>query len=544
MLPEPVTLPACLARAATRWPEAEAFVAPDGRRTWSALADDVRRTANALARAGVGRGDHVGLLLGNGLPWVTTFYACATLGAVTVPLSTRFRRDELGHCLRQADVSTLVFAGTFLTIDFAGLLAEIEPAIASTLPGTRLPRLRRAIVVGEGPRPAGAIRMGTLLTEADRHGEGADGVEASDLLLIQFTSGTTAFPKGVALTHRNMLMNADAAAGRIGVRTDDRYFSIRPFYHVAGTTLSLLVALTRGACLLTLPTFDVARALDVLADERCTLTSGNDTIFQMLMAHERFEASRFSLRGGWAAAGPEVMRQIASTMRVPYMCNAYGLSEASPNVVMSSWDDPLEWRTEGWMHPHPGIDVRVADPMGTPVPAGEVGEIQVRGWNVMRGYYGLPDETAQAFTADGFLKTGDLGVRRADGRLRMVGRAKEMFRVGGENVSPAEVEGVLLSHPDVQMAQVVGVPDARLGEVPAAYVVLRPAARATPDELIGWCRTRCANFKVPRHVRLVPSFDDIGMTGSAKVQRHKLRAHALCDLGLEPRADAPGGHRA
>jgi fatty-acyl-CoA synthase len=253
--------------------------------------------------------------------------------------------------------------------------------------------------------------------------------------------------------------------------------------------------------------------------ERCTLVSGNDTIFQMLMGHADFPKRRLALRGGWAAAGPQTMRQIIDVLGAKHICAAYGLSEASPNVVMSDWRDPEELRVQGLPLPLPGVEIRIQN-----------GEIQVRGWNVMKGYYNNPEATAKAFTGDGWLRTGDLGELTADGRLRMVGRLKDVFRVGGENVAPAEVEEVLLAHPAVETAQVVGVPDPRLGEVPCAYVTLK--SRADESELIEWCKTRMAAFRVPRYLRIVDDFEAIGMTASGKVQKAKLREHALRELKL------------
>lgn len=540
------TLPATLARTIAAHGHRDAFVAPGERLTWEALGAATGRTAAALARVGVRAGDHVGILMENRAAWVTTFFAAATLGAVTVPVSTRLRRDEIAYCLRHADVSTLVTVPRFLGIDFAGLLLEVEPALGSQLPGSSLPRLERVVMVdprdtpAEPPCPAGAVRLSDV--RIDETDPPASSVGPDDLLLIQYTSGTTSRPKGVMLTHRNMLSNAAAVAERMGVRPDDRYFSIRPYFHVAGTTLSLLVALTTGACLLTLPTFDVERSLRCLVDERCTLTSGNDTIFLMLMGHPAFDPASLALRGGWAAAGPEVMARIHDVMGVRGICYAYGLSEASPNVVMSSWQDSREDRVAGLASPHPGTALRICDPdAGRDVPVGGVGEIQVRGWSVMRGYYNMPEATAEAITPDGWLRTGDAGSLDGRGRLRLVGRLKDIIRVGGENVAPADIEEVLHAHPAVGLAQVVGVPDDRLIEVPAAYVQLKPGAVATADELLAWCRNRCAAFKVPRYLRLVDTFDAIGMTASSKVQKAKLRAYAVIDLGLavRPRGDAP-----
>ncbi|WP_427185343.1 AMP-binding protein [Bordetella bronchialis] len=533
-IPLPITLPRVLDATARERAGREAYVGPGERLTWDALREQSRRLAAALHQAGIGKGDHVGLMLGNSGLWIAAFFACASIGAVTVPVNTRFRIEELQFCLKQADVKLLLYADTFLGIDFTSLLRQVEPAIDRALPGDALPRLCAAIMVGDGAAPAGVRTLDDFLSAGQAVPDAqldrlADAVAPGDVLLIQYTSGTTSFPKGVMLSHRNMLGDAAAVARRLGVTPEDRYFSIRPFYHVAGSTLSVLVALATGCCLLSLPKFDVARTLDVLETERCTLTSGNDTIFLMMMGHADFDPGRLFLQGGWAAAGPEVMQKIRDVMRVPYVCNAYGQSEASPNVLVSDREDAFELRRDGYMLPHPGVEVRLADPDTGAViaPGAGQGEIQVRGWNVMRGYYNLPDATERAFTADGWLRTGDMGEQRADGRMRMVGRLKDLFRVGGENVAPAEVEEVLHGHPAVQMAQVVGVPDARLGEVAGAFILLKPGQQSSCEELLAWCKARCANFKVPRYMALVDTFENIGMTGSSKVQKNKLRDYAI-----------------
>ncbi|MFC4275698.1 AMP-binding protein [Achromobacter aloeverae] len=533
-VPVPVTLPQVLRATAGERADREAYVGPGERLTWTALRAQSRQVAAALHKAGIRRGDHVGVMLGNSGLWIAAFFACASLGAVTVPVNTRFKAEELQFCLKQADVKLLLYADRFLGIDFTDLLRQVEPAIDRRLPGDALPRLVAAVMVGEGQAPGGAWTLADFLAAGtDVSGEELDRlageVTPDDVLLMQYTSGTTSFPKGVMLSHYNMLGDAASVARRMGVTADDRYFSIRPFFHVAGSTLSVLVSLVTGCCLLSLPKFDVAQTLAVLEQERCTLTSGNDTIFLMMMGHADFDPGRLSLKGGWAAAGPEVMQKIRDVMRVPYVCNAYGQSEASPNVLVSDREDAFELRRDGYMLPHPGVEVRLADAeTGAIVPPGAGrGEIQVRGWNVMRGYYNLPEASARAFTPDGWLRTGDMGDQRADGRMRMVGRLKDLFRVGGENVAPAEVEEVLHGHPAVRMAQVVGVPDARLGEVAGAFVLLKPGQQSSCEELIAWCKARCANFKVPRYMALVDTFEHIGMTGSSKVQKNKLRDYAV-----------------
>ncbi len=508
-------LRAFLERNARERGDAEALVTEAARYSHAALLAEARVVARGMLALGLKRGDHVGVLTGNDDFWVKVFYGAALIGCVTVPVNTRFKAAEIGFALKQGDCRALFLRGEFLKIDFAAAVAEVRGD---------LPLLRHVVQL-ERDWPLAAMADEAALEAAMAL------VTPDDPLLIQFTSGTTAYPKGVLLSHTNMLRNAWACAPRLGIDATDRYLNCRPFFHVAGSTLSLLVCLVTGACMVTPPTFEAGAALRLLERERCTATSGNDSIFQMLMAHPDFDRSRLHLRKGWAAAGPQVMRSIMRDVGIETLCWAYGLSEASPNVVLSDWREPAELRAAGRARTHEGVEVRVADAeSNAPLPAGTAGEIQVRGWSVTRGYYNNPDATAKAFSPDGWLKTGDLGTLDAEGYLSMVGRFKDVIRVGGENVAPAEVEEVLLHHPAVNMAQVVGVPDARLGEVCAAFVQLK--APATEDELLAWLKPRVANFRMPRHLRIVPDFEAIGMTASGKVQKVKLREHALGVLPL------------
>ncbi len=532
------TLHDVLARRAAERGDAEALVTQTSRLTYAQLYSQARELAASMYAHGVRRGDHVALLAPNDVSWVRVFCAAAMLGAVTVPVNTRFKASELQFCLRKSGSSILFLVDRFLNIDFIRFLREAEPAVDARLPGATLPALRTVVTSGE-ECPAGAtgyedFRRLAERVDRDAFADAIACVQPDDVLLIQFTSGTTAYPKGVLLSHDNMLRNAAATGSRIGITSDDRYFNCRPFFHVAGSTLSLLMSIQAGACLVTLPTFEPAGALAMMARERCSLTSGNDTIFQMMMAHADFDPCRLSLRGGWAAAGPETMRQIIEQLGARAICSAYGLSEASPNVAMSDWRDPEALRVAGLARPLDGVDVQICDPStNAAVEPGQVGEIQVRGWNVMRGYHDNLEASAAAFTADGWLRTGDIGTLDGDGRLRFVGRIKDVFRVGGENVAPAEVEEVLIGHPAIATAQVIGVPDPRLGEVPAAFVTLISGETVSPDEIMAWARERCANFRAPRYVRIVDSFDAIGMTASGKVQKAKLRDHAIAVLGLD-----------
>jgi fatty-acyl-CoA synthase len=525
-----------LARNAELFPQQEALVIGEGRLTYGDLHEKVHEMVRGLRALGVKRGDHVAVCMGNTVEWVIFFYAAATIGAVTVPVNTRFKADELAYCLKQADVKLLFVIDRFLSIDFTQMLRQICPAIDQGLPDASFPLLQNVVVLGADV-PRAAIRSTDMLALGETWDDpDFDEALPGDVLLMQFTSGTTSYPKGVMLTHDNMLRNAAYVAERFDLQHGDRYYSARPFYHVAGTTLSLLSALTVGACLLSSPSFDPGEALRVMSAEGCTHTSGNDTMFLMMLNHPDFDKHPLALRGGWASCGAEVTRLIIDRMGMKGVCTAYGLSEASPNVCMSWHDDVLEKRVTGWAHVLEGLDVRIYDAQTRKdLPAGQTGEILVRGWSVMKGYYKMAEQTAKAIDEEGWLHTGDLGLMDDDGRLRFASRIKDVFRVGGENVAPAEVEDVLHKHPKVKQAQVIGVPDPRLIEVPAAYVILKEGEHATPEEIVEWSRTRMANFRVPRYVKIVDTFENIGMTGSAKVQKNKLRAHALIDFRLEER---------
>lgn len=529
---KPTTLATLLQQRVAERGDTAALVTESNRTGWTELHAKVRRVAKALLAIGIGRGDFVGLLASNDESWVITFYGAAMIGAVTVPVNTRFKADEIRYTLGQSGVKLLVQVDRFLKIDFSAYLREAEPAVDTQLPGQLLPKLVKAVVIGEDV-PHAAIGWSAFLAAGDSVSDEvldsvAKEVMPTDLLLIQYTSGTTANPKGVMLTHDNMLRNASAASQRIGLCAEDIYFNCRPFFHVAGSTLSLLATLVQGACLVTLPTFEAGAALALMAREKCTFISGNDTLFQLLMAHPDFDRTKLSLKGGWSASGAETMKRIVDEMGIGSICWAYGLSEASPNVVMSDFRDPLLLRVQGLALPLEGVKLRIVDDSsGRVCDPLEVGEIQVQGWGVMKGYLEMPEQNAKVFSADGWLRTGDLGSLRADGRLVLIGRLKDVFRVGGENVAPAEIESVILCHPSIALAQVIGVPDARLGEVPAAFVTVKAGAQLDESILREWLRSRVANFRLPRYFAIVSDFEAIGMTASGKVQKVKLRAHAI-----------------
>ncbi|GLY70855.1 AMP-binding protein [Amycolatopsis taiwanensis] len=519
----PLTTDAALARAAVVVPDVEAVVNATERITYAELADEVTRLRAALHATGVRRGNHVGLCLGNGPQWVALFLAITSLGAVTVPVNTRFKASELEYALRQSDVSLLFVAEKVLSSEFVAMLRKICPAVETGLPDENLPKLAQVVVLGDDV-PAGA-RSWDEFTASGTEAV-APCAEPDDVALIQYTSGTTSFPKGVLLTHRNMCADAFFSGTRLGLRAGDRFYSGRPFFHVAGSTLSVLACLQQLSTLVTAERFVPETALQLLADERCTHFAGNDTIALMLLNHPDRDSYRLHLRGAWLAASPAVVRRVIDELGAREAVVGYGLSEASPNVAQSAWWEDEDLRVSGSMPPEPGVSVRLRDLVtGEDCPPGKPGEILVLGWNVMRGYYAMPEQTAAALDEDGWLSTGDLGVLDANGRLSFTGRAKELIRVGGENVAPTEVEAVLHQHPAVRQAAVVGVPDDRLIEVPFAFVVLNTAT--DPDELLAWCREEMAAFKVPRYLRVVEGFEGIGMTASSKIRKRQLAEHAV-----------------
>ena len=527
----PLTTAEALRRAVAVAPDVEAIVGPDGRLSFADLDREVALLRAALVASGVQRGEHVGLCLGNGVRWLTVFLALGSAGAVTVPVNTRFRTEELRYCLRQSRVRRLFVAERVLSSDFGAMIRGLCPEIETRLPGSALPDLAEVVML-DGAVPGGATSW------AEFRARGATPAPPrctpDDILLIQYTSGTTSFPKGVMLPHRNMLTNAFVAGSRMGLRVGDRYHSARPFFHVAGSTLSILAALQAVCTLVTMERFEAGEALLLMEAERCTHVSGNDTMIILLLNHPDRARRRLSVRGGWAAAKPTIMRRFIHEFGAREAVTTYGMSETSPNISISCWWEPEDIRISARMRVQPGIEVRIRDTAtGQVVGPGELGEILVRGWSVMRGYFDKPMETAEVLDPEGWLATGDLGRVGTDGRLEFVARAKEIIRVGGENVAPVEVEDMLHRHPKVRQAQVVGVPDARLQEVCAAFIILNEGCSAEPGELLDWARGEVSGFKVPRYLDFVGDFESIGMTASSKIQKKQLREHAIRHFGLE-----------
>lgn len=511
----PVTLAAALDRTVALAADVEAIVASDGRRTFAELAREVDRLRGALHASGVRRGMHVGLCLGNGAMFQALFLALGSIGAVTVPINTRLRSEDIAYCLRQSRMRLLITADRVLSSDFIELLGPLMSGA--------LPDLTR-VVLTSGQADWAESWSDFLARPVDGTPNQS---EPGDVILMQYTSGSTGFPKGVLLRQHSLLTNGFISGHRMGLRVADRFHSARPFFHVAGTSLSLCAALQHGVTLVTMDRFEAGEALRLMDVERCTHFSGNDTMALMLLNHPDRASARLNLRGAWVAGAATVLRRVVEELGARDCVSGYGLSEASPNIAQSCWWEPEEIRTAGLMRPQSGLEVGIFDPAtGERLAAGGQGEIRVRGWSVMSGYFDMPEKTLETLSPDGWLSTGDLGVLDAEGRLAFLGRLKNIVRVGGENVSPEEVEDILHRHPAIRQAQVVGVPDERLQEVCAAFIVLNEGCALEPPELAEWTKGAMAGFKIPRHVWFVEGFEEIGMTASSKVQKSKLAEHA------------------
>jgi fatty-acyl-CoA synthase len=493
---------------------------------------DVRSRSLALAGGmiamGVRPGDRIGVLANNGIEWLLIYMATAYLGATLVPVHTRYTPLEIGHVLRQSEVSTLFIGGRY-----QARLFECDPGLR-TADG-------RAIRSGELPQLARLVGIGGQSSCGVPFEVAADGnaalvvsmrylVQPTDRLLIKYTSGSTRAPKGVMLLHGNVLRNATNVGQRLGMSPDDLLFSALPFYHAGGSILSVLMALSYGACVVTLDHFDSEMALDAIERHRCTVHIGMDVMYLKMASSPSYDKARIaSLRTGWITASPEVARLVYEKMPFRFV-NLYGMTELSGNCCMTRPDDPDQVRLEWAGEAQPGLEVGIFDPVsGGQLPAGKSGEIRVRGWGVMDGYYRDEAATAQAIDSDGWLRTGDSGFLGPSGYLKFTGREKDMLKVGGENVSASEIEACLQAHPRIRLAQVVSVPDATYGEVPFAFVELASGIPLTEDELIAHCARELARFKVPRYFRIIKEAE-WPMTGPEKIQKFALRARAIAEL--------------
>jgi fatty-acyl-CoA synthase len=535
------TVGSVLDRTAAAYPGQDALVFPELelRRSWSELNQRVNQVASALIGLGIAPGEHVGVWSMNVPEWVVAQFAAGRIGAVLVNVNPAYRLHELHDALAAADVATLIVGAPFKGSDFVGMVEELCPEVVSATShdwcSARFPRLKRLISLAERPGPG--WRSWSELEQAPPVARAllaqrAGSVKAADVHNIQFTSGTTGLPKGAMLTHRNVLMNAFHVGERMRLRAADRVCVPVPFYHCFGCVLgSMVCAVFGSAMVVPAPTFDACATLAAIAAERCTALYGVPTMFIAQLQHPdlcRYDLS--SLRTGIMAGAPcplPLMDQVVNDLGAREICIGYGQTEASPIITFTAVDDPVESRCGTIGRPLPGLEVKLVDPATGH--EGDSGEIWARGHCVMTGYYNNPEATARAIDADGWLHTGDLARRREDGNYRIIGRSKELIIRGGENIYPAEVEEFLHHHPAVAVVAVAGLPDARYGEVVAAWVVPKAGASVTPDELRNYCEGQIARFKIPKYIMVVQT---LPRTVTGKIRKHVLQEQAVTELGL------------
>ncbi len=510
-----------------RFGDREALVVPHQgvRYTYAEFNDAVDTVARGLLAYGLSAGDRLGMWSPNNAEWVLVQYATAKIGAILVNINPAYRTSELEYTLNQSGCRFLVSARTHLTSDYVAMIDEVRP---------RVPELERVTYLDSGDWEGLIAAADTVPAEA--LAEVASGLSADQPINIQYTSGTTGFPKGATLSHHNILNNGFFVGEACGYDETDRVCIPVPFYHCFGMVLGNLACTTHGSAIV-VPgaSFDPQTVLETIEAEGCTSLYGVPTMFIAELGYENFDDYDLTtLRTGIMAGSPcpvEVMKRVIADMHMDQVTIAYGMTETSPVSTQTGSGDDIDRKvsTVGRVHPH--VEVKIADPdTGETLQRGESGELLTRGYSVMVGYWNDPDRTEEAIDADAWMHTGDLATMDDEGYVNIVGRIKDMIIRGGENVYPREIEEYLYTHPDIVAAQVIGVPDDKYGEQVMAWVTTKPGATITEEDVKEFCRGQIAHFKVPAHVAFI---DEYPMTVTGKIQKFKLREMAIEDLGLE-----------
>ena len=542
-----LTFSQVLDRMVEEFPDQYAFkyTTLDYVRTYEEFREDVDRFARALISMGVKAGTKVSIWATNVPAWYITFWAATKIGAVLVTVNTAYKRHEADYLFRQSDTHTLVMVESCLDSNYKEIINEICPEIAKSKAGEplhckRLPFLRNVITVGF--KQAGcltfdeAMERGDLVPQEELNRMAAR-VKPEDVCNMQYTSGTTGFPKGVMLTHYNVVNNGKCIGDRMGLSTADRMMIQVPMFHCFGMVLSMTASMTHGATVCPMPYFSAKSSLACINQERITCFNGVPTMFIAMFNHEDYRKTDFSyMRTGiMAGAGcpPELMKRAAQPdeMNMTGIVSVYGQTESSPGSTMSAWTDSLELRTETVGYNFPHIECKIINPeTGEEVADGENGEFCSRGYNTMKGYYKMPEATRDTVDEEGWLHSGDLACRNADGTYRITGRLKDMIIRGGENIYPKEIEEFIYTHPFVQDVQVIGVPDKKYGEEAMACIILKEGKSLTEKEMHDFIVASMARHKVPKYIEFVSSFP---MNAAGKVLKYKMREEASKRLGLE-----------
>ncbi|WP_252228233.1 AMP-binding protein [Caldicoprobacter algeriensis] len=541
-----ITMGQLLDMQAERYSDHEAVVYPfeNVRWTYSEFCDRVNRIARGLIRIGVKKGQHVAVWATNVPEWLLAQFALAKVGAVLVTVNTNYKIFELEYLLRQSDSTTLIMTRGFKDSDYVQIINQLCPELKDCEPGqlnsSKLPYLKNVIYIGNESY-SGMYNFNDLYRFAEdvppeRLKQVEESLSPHDVVNMQYTSGTTGFPKGVMLTHYNIINNGAAVADCMKLTYKDRLCIPVPFFHCFGCVLGVMACVTKGATMVPLDHFNPIKVMEVVQAEKCTALHGVPTMFISILENSHFKEFDFSsLRTGIMAGAPcpiNIMRRVIDEMNMKEITIAYGLTEASPVITQTKVDDPIELRVSTVGRPLPGVEVRIVAPeTGKDVPPGVPGELLARGYGIMKGYYKMEEATAAAIDSEGWLHTGDLAVMDENGYCKITGRIKDMIIRGGENIYPREIEEFLYTHPAVKDVQVVGVPDEKYGEEVMAYIILKDNLESYPteEEIIEFVRNGLSRFKCPKYVRFVDSYP---MTANGKIQKYKLREMAIEELNL------------
>ncbi len=543
-----LTFPQVLDRMCQEFPDKLAFkyTTLNYTRTYSEFRRDVDTFARSLISLGVKAGSHVAVWATNLPQWYIAFWATTKIGAVLVTMNTAYKIHEAEYLLKQSDTHTLIMEKSYRDSNYSEIIAELCPELESTKPGSplhskRLPFLRNVITVGF--EQTGCISWEDAIERSstvsiDEVYAMAAAVDKDDVCNMQYTSGTTGFPKGVMLTHYNVVNNGKCIGDRMDLSTADRMMIQVPMFHCFGMVLAMTASMTHGVTLYPLPYYAPKPALACINSERITAFHGVPTMFIALLEHEDFEKTDFSyMRTGIMAGSPcpiSVMNDVVEKMNMREITIVYGQTEASPGCTMSSTDDPIEVRVGTVGRALPEIECKIVDPeTGEECPDEVTGEFVARGYNIMKGYYKMPTATANAIDKDGWLHTGDLACRTKDGNFRITGRLKDMIIRGGENIYPKEIEEFIYTHPSVKDVQVIGVPDEQYGEEIMACIILKEGEEMSEKEMKDFINAHMARHKVPRYIDFVSEFP---MNAAGKILKYKMRENAIEKLGLHKAA--------
>ncbi|MCC5465757.1 AMP-binding protein [Pelosinus baikalensis] len=501
------------------------------------------QAAKGLMKLGVQKGEHIAIWATNVPQWVITQFGSAKMGAVLVTVNTNYKIFELEYLLKQSDTTTLILIKGTKSSDYISMLYQLCPELHNCKPGElksqRLPFLKNIIVIDEKNYPGmftwnELIEIGNTVTDEELAVR-QDSLDPDDVISMMYTSGTTGFPKGVMLTHNNLIGNACSLAECMDFTEKDRLCIPVPFFHCFGCVLGTMACVVSGATMVPIVVFNPVKVLETIEKESCTAVHGVPTMFIMEleeMGKNKYDTS--SLRTGIMAGSPcpiEVMKKVVDKMGVREITITYGQTEASPGITMTRTDDPLELRVTTVGRALPNVEVKIIDSeTGKEVPKNTQGELCSRGYNTMKGYYKMIEATAAAIDNDGWLHTGDLAVMDENGYCKITGRLKDMIIRGGENIYPREIEEFIYTHPKVKDVQVVGVPSEKYGEEVMAFIQIKPGNSITEEELKEYCREKIARYKIPKYIAFV---DDYPITASGKIQKYKLREQAIKILGLQ-----------